>query len=44
MDENLDEHHIYFHFGLYSATLWKLSPEVTGDVNSTLFSVVPRYK
>lgn len=44
MEDNLDEHYIYYHFGFYCPTLWRLSPEVTGDINSTLFSVVPRYK
>jgi TLD len=48
---DLDKHQINYHFGFYCPTLWRQSSEmtgdqvvVTGDVNSALFSVVPKYK
>lgn len=44
MDENLEAFEQYYHFGFYCPTFWRLSPDITGDKNCSLFSIVPKYQ
>lgn len=43
IDENLEAFEKYYHFGFYCSTSWRHAPDITGDKNCSIFSIVPKY-
>ncbi|KAM3127515.1 hypothetical protein pb186bvf_020395 [Paramecium bursaria] len=44
IDENLDAFEKFYHFGFYCSTSWRHAPDITGDKNCSIFSIVPKYQ
>ncbi|CAD8143023.1 unnamed protein product [Paramecium octaurelia] len=43
-DENLDAFEQHYLFGYFNSSRWRLAPDITGDKNSSIFSIVPKYQ
>ncbi|CAK60418.1 unnamed protein product (macronuclear) [Paramecium tetraurelia] len=43
-DENLEAFEQHYLFGYFNSSRWRLAPDITGDKNSSIFSIVPKYQ